>query len=237
MRPWYVKPLHAKYRMTCVCLPHTQGRNLWVRLRNALAQIHKDCTCECDGCRPNGEAQCVAMARVPHDVSTYIDKGTCASRIVDFGNGVTTDLASLDCYLGTCPSCPPRMELLECEKKDVPLKLRMFQRLEEQKKKRGQQEAETRMAWRIAPQTFDGPAQLKEALDDLVDNKNSDLNCGTESFKYHRFKNHFLAAAQDVTIRNLGVNDAFIEIDYAMALSMCSLEDLQQVCTHTTPSP
>jgi len=129
------------------------------------------------------------------------------------------------------------MELLECEKKDVPLKLRMFQQLEEQKKKRGQQEAETRMAWRIAPQTFDGPAQLKEALDDLVDNKNSDLNCGTESFKYHRFKNHFLAAAQDVTIRNLGVNDAFIEIDYAMALSMCSLEDLQQVCTHTTPSP
>ena len=50
-------------------------------------------------------------------------------------------------------------------------------------------------------------------------------------------KNHLLAAAQDVTIRNLGVNDAFIEIDYAMALSMCSLEDLQQVCTHTTPSP
>eukprot|EP01050_Picozoa_sp_SAG11_P004816 SAG11_NODE_317_length_10836_cov_7.445469_12_plen_211_part_00 len=43
-----------------------------------------------------------------------------------------------------------------------------------------------------------------------------------------RFKNHFLCASEQAAIQNLTQSDVWIEIDYAMALPMYSLEDLRQ---------
>ena len=233
LRPWDVRTLRPVHRLTCVCLGHTQGRNMYARFRNELSKVHSGCKCACIVCRPSGESVCVAMDRWPPLVSEYICRSCCPKQRVDFGMGgeFAVDLHKMDCITRDCNECPKPVALAPCEAnyKGPPLHLRMFeQRMETKKKKKGEDVAKEQKAWRIRTGSYPGIGELKEALDTLIDDPKCKDNSGFDSFRMHQWKVRFLDATEPVLFANMGDTDLFVEIDYAMALSLESLEDLQQ---------
>ena len=238
LRPWDVKPLCPRHRLTCVCLSHTQARNMYVRFLNEVEKAHTNCVCCCGVCRPSGKLTdpCCAMDRFPPTVSEYIDNSACARKTVDFGLGgdFVASLHDPACVNRTCKTCQGTVtKLAPCEEKHnsgpAGISLRTFQMAAEvKKKKKDEAAAKIQNAWRIRPVRYDSLAELKTALDDVIDDPNSKDNSGSDSFRKHRFKNHYLHASEPVMFSDMMPEDLYVEIDYAMAIGLNSLEDIQQ---------